>query len=127
MTCAMRGLTKPILVAIAVLLSGNGLNAQVPDWCLRWTDNCSTCSRADINAAPTCTEARRQCVAGPINCLAADRQELNRTCERSLTDRNHCNVCARRPDGTEMCSLKGCRPRIICVRPRRDRVLFSSR
>jgi hypothetical protein len=115
----MRGLVKPTLVAIALLLfSGSGLNAQVPDWCLRWTDNCSICSRTDINAAPTCTEPRRGCVAGRISCMAADMQELNRTCERSLTDHNYCNACMRSPDGTQTCTMMGCAPRIVCIRPR---------
>jgi hypothetical protein len=115
----MHGFYKSILLAIALLMFfGNGLNAQVPDWCLRWTDNCSTCSRTDINADPSCTQSPRRCVTRPISCLAADPQELNRTCERALTDRNYCNSCVRRPDGTMMCTLKGCAPRIVCVRPR---------
>ena len=115
----MRGLIKPILVAIALLLfSSDGLSAQVPDWCLRWTDNCSTCSRTDIGAAPTCTEPRRRCAPGPVRCLAADMKELDRTCERVQTLRDSCNSCVTRPDGTRMCTLKLCPSQIICARPR---------
>jgi hypothetical protein len=115
----MRGLSKSILVAIALLLfSANGLNAQVPDWCLRWTDNCSTCSRTDINADPTCTQPGRGCVTRAISCLAADPQEAKRHCERVVVDLNYCNACSRKPDGTFMCTLKGCEPRILCMRPR---------
>src|SRR5262245_12705784 len=100
----MRGLSKSILVIIALLFSADAASAQVPDWCLRWTDDCSTCSRTSINADPTCTESRRRCVPRPVNCLAVDQQEINRTCERWAVDMNYCNACSRKPDGTFMCT-----------------------
>jgi hypothetical protein len=114
----MRGLSKSILFVIALLFSGSVANAQVSDWCLRWTDDCSICSRTSIDADPTCTEPRRRCVARPISCLAADQQEAKRNCDSVVVDLNYCNACSRKPNGTFMCTLKGCVPRILCVRPR---------
>jgi hypothetical protein len=40
-----------------------------PPQCLRWSDNCVSCTRASIEDTPACSNIGPACQPGPIQCL----------------------------------------------------------
>ncbi len=108
------------LVALALFGSAGASAAQPADWCLRWTDSCSTCSRVNGKAEAVCSTPRSGCVAGPTRCVRADSAALRQACEKTRVVRdNSCNSCGVDANGRRSCTLILCAPRdIICVIPR---------
>jgi len=40
-----------------------------PPQCLRWSDNCVSCTRTDIKDKPACSNIGPACQPGPIQCM----------------------------------------------------------
>jgi len=115
------GLLAAVLLALPGIGKAQEQLAQPASWCLRWTDNCTTCDRrrnsGEISCAPT-RGARPNCMTGRTRCVMEDIAALKAACESSKTIREACNVCPP-PGRPQLCTLKACAVKeIVCVKPR---------
>src|SRR5262249_39001062 len=113
-----------LMIAAAVVLAAIGVAAAQPappgNWCLSWTDNCTTCARQAPGAEPACTTRPGIC-GEKVRCTRADERVLSAACERvNRVADNSCNSCGTDRNGRQVCTLIACSPRdISCVTPRR--------
>ena len=82
------------------------------NFCLRWTDGCSTCSRGEVWGAIAChVHDDSTCRRRPVVCQAADYGALNLSCARYGADCNEYEAWVDNPDGgTGMGTRMGCLP-----------------
>lgn len=80
------------------------------NFCLRWTDNCSTCSRNEVWDPITCQQHDdNACRRSRVVCRTADYGALNLSCARYGADCNEYTAWVENPDGgTGMGTRMGC-------------------
>jgi len=120
-TCRVALLVTAVLLCLPSVGEAQPQLPQAALWCLRWTDNCTTCERGrssgEIKCAPI-KDARPSCRSGPIRCVMEDAAALRAACESWKTIRENCNACPPR-DRPQLCTLKLCRMKeIVCTKPR---------
>jgi hypothetical protein len=80
------------------------------NFCLRWTDDCSTCSREEVWDPIRCEPHEdRACRPAPVRCEVPDYAALNLSCERYGADCNVYSAWLENPDGgAGVGTRKGC-------------------
>ena len=85
-------------------------SAWTNNFCLRWTDGCSTCSRDEVWDPIRCERHEDQaCAPVRVRCEVPDYAALNLSCERYGADCNLYSAWVENPDGgTGVGTRKAC-------------------